>query len=324
MLVSRSAVAHLSIAHAHRLWPISVLKFAVAICMSAGANAGVGFATARELASLGATVIMAGRNPKRLADAAARIRACISGPGSVDEVVMDLADRASVERAAAVVLERHPVLDILVNNAGIMYSIGRDRSVTSDGFEDQFQTNVIGHTLLTKRLAPALEAAPGSPRVIDVASRGHATAGEDFFSDTQCKNWTVATKAYGNSKLGNMLHARGLTSRAIKTGSRLRAYSLCPGPVHTELMRNTPGWLTALTALPFFLLGKTPLQGASSTLYLCMAPDAELKGGGFYVNCEEAPYRGPKALWTDANAEAFLEAAERMAETGVPEDTIKA
>ena len=345
----------------------------------AGANTGIGLETAQELARLGARVIVAGRSADKVKAAAAKVQASASSGGGAEELIVDLSDRASVERAAAKVAETHSKLDLLVNNAGIMFTVGRDRTEGPDGFEEQFQTNVIGHVLLTEKLLPLLEKAGGSPRVINVASLAHESASPKMFEDLQSKDWKLPMTAYGNSKvsrvegraaraharslarsfvrafvrragciggvacsarpaafsavatvptsiaalpqLGNMLHARALNARLVKKGSRVRAYSLHPGVVNTELVRNSPAFLTVFVWIGQLLL-KSPWEGAQTSLHLCLAPDSELTPGAYYADCKEASYGGPAGLWTDERAETFLAAAEAMARTGIPQDRI--
>ena len=124
-----------------------------------------------------------------------------------------------------------------------------------------------------------------------------------------------------SSQLGNMLHTRALNARMVKKGSRVRAYSLHPGMVKTELVRNSPAYVVVLGSVVMFLL-KSPWEGAQTSLYLCLAPDSELKPGAYYADCKEASYSGPDGLWTDERAETFLAATEAMARTGIPQDRI--
>ncbi|KAA0158521.1 hypothetical protein FNF27_02035 [Cafeteria roenbergensis] len=291
------------------------------VALITGANTGIGLETAQELARLGARVIVAGRSADKVKAAAAKVQASASSGGGAEELIVDLSDRASVERAAAKVAETHSKLDLLVNNAGIMFTVGRDRTEGPDGFEEQFQTNVIGHVLLTEKLLPLLEKAGGSPRVINVASLAHESASPKMFEDLQSKDWKLPMTAYGNSKLGNMLHARALNARLVKKGSRVRAYSLHPGVVNTELVRNSPAFLTVFVWIGQLLL-KSPWEGAQTSLHLCLAPDSELTPGAYYADCKEASYGGPAGLWTDERAETFLAATEAMARTGIPQDRI--
>ncbi len=189
----------------------------------AGANTGIGLETAQELARLGARVIVAGRSADKVKAAAAKVQASASSGGGAEELIVDLSDRASVERAAAKVAETHSKLDLLVNNAGIMFTVGRDRTEGPDGFEEQFQTNVIGHVLLTEKLLPLLEKAGGSPRVINVASKAHRSASPKMFEDLQSKDWKLPMTAYGNSKVSRVegraarAHARSLDRSSVRS-----------------------------------------------------------------------------------------------------------
>jgi len=114
-----------------------------------------------------------------------------------------------------------------------------------------------------------------------------------------------------------MLQARALNARFVASGSKVRAYSLHPGVVRTELARNTPSWFLIVFGPLLFAFTKSPLQGAQTTLHLCMAPHKDLKGGAFYSDCAEDPYKGPASLWAnDELAERFTQTVEAMASSG--------
>ena len=162
-----------------------------------------------------------------------------SPQGSISVRPLDLADLASVSRfAASVASSAEPRLDVLLNNAGVMAC---PESRTADGFEMQWGTNHAGHFLLTRELLPKLQATPAPPaRVVCVGSIAHATPNSLDLSDL---NWRTRPydriKAYGASKLCNVLHAKGIAARADP--SKVLAFSLHPGVIQTDLFRHVGG-----------------------------------------------------------------------------------
>ena len=134
-----------------------------------GANSGIGFQAARELARSGAHVLLGVRNEAKGSAAANRIRS--EHPGaSVEVALLDVASQGSVQHFAESFLASGRALDVLINNAGVMALPTRE--LTEDGFERQFATNHLGHFALTGRLLPALERS-AAPRVVTVASLPH-------------------------------------------------------------------------------------------------------------------------------------------------------
>jgi len=170
------------------------------LVLCAGANTGIGFEAARELASKGARVVMAGRSPDKIKAAVEKVNAAAAGGGSAEELIVDLSDLKSVARAGDLAAKAFPTIDILVNNAGIMYTVGRDRAVTKEGFEEQLLTNVVGPALLTSKLLACVERADAG-RIINVASSAHQFASPRFFTDLQSKDWKGGMAAYGNTKV---------------------------------------------------------------------------------------------------------------------------
>ncbi|WP_405589236.1 oxidoreductase [Streptomyces sp. NBC_01190] len=258
-----------------------------------GGNTGLGLATARELARAGADVVLAVRSTGRGAAAAADIRR--AAPGSrVDVHRLDLADLASVADFADRFLDEYPALDLLINNAGIMTT---RRSTTTDGFESQFGTNHLGHFALTGRLLPVLAAATAA-RVVTVSSAAHALGRLDF-RDLQSKRRWGRLRAYGNSKLANLLFTAELDRRAGAAGLALRAYAVHPGYAATSLFTaGQPPLVRGLFALPGAVLAVRPLTGALPTL--CAATHPGLPGATFLGPRGAAGLRGAPAVVTPA------------------------
>ena len=235
-----------------------------------GANSGIGYQAALELARHGAHVYLACRNAQKGSEALARLQQQV--PGSSAELVqLDVSSLADVRRFAAGFLAHHRSLDLLINNAGVMAL--SPRQVTPEGFERQFATNHLGHFALTGLLLPALMAAP-APRVVTVASLAHK-GGKIHFDDLQLERSYSPWGAYNQSKLANILFARELARRSA--GTSLLSLPVHPGISQTSIVANGPG-LNGLKMYVLKVLGPVVMQpdaaGAEPTLYAATSPDA--------------------------------------------------
>lgn len=261
-----------------------------------GANNGLGLCTARELAKAGADVVLAVRSTARGITAAADIRAVAPG-ARVDIRRLDLADLSSVREFADRFLDEHPALDLLVNNAGIMATPYR---TTADGFELQFGTNHLGHYALTGRLLPALAAATAA-RVVTVSSDLHSMGRLDF-GDLQSRRKYGRLRAYGTSKLANLLFAAELDRRATAAGLAVRAYAVHPGFAATSLsLTGQPALVQRLMSIPNSLIAVSPLTG--SLPILCASTLPGLPGGVFVGPRGKSGMRGaPGVILPKENA----------------------
>ncbi|MHB8341530.1 MAG: oxidoreductase [Mycobacteriales bacterium] len=243
-----------------------------------GANGGLGFHTARELARHGAEVVLACRDEGRGAEARRRIvEERPSGTATV--VRLDLADLASVRACAAQVLAAGDGLDLLVNNAGVM-AIPLRR--TADGFEMQFGTNHLGHFALTGLLLPALLARPGA-RVVTVSSNAHRI-GRINFANLDASKGYHRWLAYGASKLANLLFTAELDRRARVGEVDLLALAAHPGYAATNLALVGPqmsGKRTTARVLSWanHAIAQDEASGALPSLYAATAPGL---AGGLY------------------------------------------
>jgi retinol dehydrogenase 12 len=251
-----------------------------------GANTGIGFITARELARQGTRVTLAGRSAAKYEKAIADIREA-TGNTDVAFVPLDLADLDSV-RTCAEALHGGPRIDLLVNNAGL----GGTRGTTKQGFELAFGTNHLGHYLLTRLLVDHI--VPGG-RVINVSSRQHKSAKrirwDRVVGDTRS---FTGLPEYAVSKLANVLFASELARRHSAT--ELRACSLHPGRIATDIFRRMPRALLALTKIVRPMI--TVEQGAATTLHCATADDAAVPHGAYFSDCRVAD---PSALAQDAD-----------------------
>jgi NAD(P)-dependent dehydrogenase (short-subunit alcohol dehydrogenase family) len=227
-----------------------------------GANSGLGLATARALASVGARVVLAVRDVARGEQAAAGIE------GSTEVRRLDLASLDSVRAFAA---DWTGDLDVLVNNAGIMMvPAGR----TADGFELQFGTNHLGHFALTNLLLPHV-----TDRVVTVSSGMHRQ-GSIALDDLNWENRSYnATKAYAQSKLANLLFTLELQRRLAAAGSTVRALAAHPGYAATNLQgRSGNSLLDGAMKVANLVIAQSDSQGALPTL---AAATRDLPGGSY-------------------------------------------
>jgi NAD(P)-dependent dehydrogenase (short-subunit alcohol dehydrogenase family) len=244
-----------------------------------GATSGLGLAAAVALAGAGARVLLAARDPER-GEAALQQVLRDGGPG-VELVELDLADLASVRRAAADVRERTgDALHVLMNNAGVMATPPRR---TVDGFELQIGTNHLGHAALTWLLMPALRAAGGA-RVVTLSSIAHRGGGLVVDDLDFTRRPYVAALAYSQSKLANLLFASELDRRLRAEGADVRSVAAHPGVTGTELfansMRHRSRLLAALTRPVNAVFTQDVRTGVLPQLYAATAPGVR---GGDYV-----------------------------------------
>jgi NAD(P)-dependent dehydrogenase (short-subunit alcohol dehydrogenase family) len=228
-----------------------------------GANSGIGWHTAAELARHGADVTLAVRSLDKGEAAAAKMRE--GATGEVRVARLDLGSLASVQEFAQA---WQGPLGLLVNNAGLMTPPRYQQ--TSDGFELQFGTNHLGHFALTGRLLPALLAAPTS-RVVTVSSIAHNNGRADVCDANPAERYRPSP-AYGNSKLANLLFAQELQRRASIAGVSLTSTAAHPGVSSTNLVTSEQGLgsirgVRQVAPLVMKLLFQSPRAGADPTLY---------------------------------------------------------
>ena len=251
------------------------------LALITGANSGIGYHTALELARARCGVILACRD--RIRGDAARTRILAAVPSAhVEVLLLDLASLESVRAAADRFLSTGQHLDLLINNAGVMAL--PHRQLTRDGFERQFGTNHLGHFALTGLLLPALlSAGPAPARIVTVSSIAHRGATMDF-ANLQWERGYRPWPAYRRSKLANLLFGFELERRLERAQARACSVVVHPGVSNTNLFASGPGQGRSLIArlIPFFiaLFAQSDAQGALPTLYAATAP--EIRGGHFY------------------------------------------
>ncbi|HEX4904512.1 MAG TPA: oxidoreductase [Acidimicrobiales bacterium] len=227
-----------------------------------GANSGLGLRSAQALAARGARVLLACRNAEKAAKALAEVAAGATGPAP-EVVALDLADLDSVRAAADDVAARVESLDVLMNNAGIMATPKRR---TPQGFESQLGTNHLGHFALTGLLLPLLQRAE-APRVISTSSQAHRM-GRMRWDDLQWERGYERWRAYGQSKLANLLFMRELARRA----PGIISAAAHPGWAATHL-QSGEGLAKRLSALGNRVFAQSDAMGALPQLYAATMPD---------------------------------------------------
>ncbi len=244
------------------------------VALVTGASAGIGFYTALGLAHIGFRVIMAGRDPARV-DRACRLVIERSGSSIVETVLADFASLAEVRALAGTILSGHQRLDLLVNNAGL---IAPRSQLSADGYEMTIAVNHLAPFLLTNLLLDRLRASAPA-RVVTVASEAHRGARLDIGKLTAPGDWTPL-KAYGRSKLCNILFTRALARRL--PGSGIVACCLHPGVIATAIGDRAGlaglGWRLVKP----FLVG--PEKGAETSLFLATTPEPAPFHGAYVIN----------------------------------------
>ncbi len=275
------------------------------ICMVTGATAGIGLATARELARRGATVIVVSRNRGRGSQVAEAIQRETGNP-SVDFLCADLSSQAEVRGLARAFLARHNCLHVLVNNAGAMFALRRE---SADGIEMTLALNHLGPFLLTTLLLDALKAAAPA-RIVNVASSAHEDVERFDFDDPQAasrRRWLgrypeseqaslfyslaipwahPAFQQYARTKFANVLFTTELARRFAGTG--VTANALHPGLVASgfSVGNGAYGWFMQRFMR---LRGISVEAGAATSIYLATSTEIATVSGLYFVNKQAAP-----------------------------------
>jgi retinol dehydrogenase 12 len=247
------------------------------VAIVTGANAGIGRATAAELAAQGWQVVMVCRSAERGGAAQREIIAQTGNP-KVDLLLADLSSKVEIERLAAEILAAYPRLDVLINNAGAIFNT---RQESADGLEMTFALNHMGYFWLTNHLRQRLiESAPA--RIINLSSDAHQ-GGKLFWDDLQLTHGYSAFKAYSQSKLANVLFTKELARQLAGTGVTVNAAH--PGFVDSQFGKNSGGlfrWMLKLMR-PFM---RSSEQGAATTLALATSPQWAAVTGEYFADSQ--------------------------------------
>lgn len=247
------------------------------IALVTGANTGLGYHNAHDLAAKGAKVVMACRNEERARAAMARIVTSVPD-ADLEFLALDLSELDAVRAAVATYRDQHDTLDVLINNAGIMMT---PYTKTSDGFEGQMAANYWGHFLLTMSLIDLLPDSPDS-RVVSLSSLAHKQGSKQInFDDIHWEEKYSRTGAYQQTKLACLMFALELDRRLQRAGRRVLSVAAHPGISETELARALPSILTIAmryTVAP--LISHDPDQASLPTLIAAIGPD--VSGGDYF------------------------------------------
>jgi NAD(P)-dependent dehydrogenase (short-subunit alcohol dehydrogenase family) len=270
-----------------------------------GANSGLGFETARQLAVHGARVTLTCRSDAKGRAAVDRIRA--ESPGALVEFrVLDLADLDSVRAFAAAVTSDPITVDVLVNNAGVMFP---PRALTRQGFESQFATNHLGHFALTALLFDTI-CRGRDARVVTVSSLEHKR-GSIHFDDLTGERSYSPRGFYQQSKFANVLFGLELDRRVREAGIPVRSLLVHPGWASTNLQTSAPtGAMKQLMKVGNRLLAQSAEIGALSQLYAAVDPAAE--SGCFYGPDGLGELRGYPTVVQPAESARNKETARRL------------
>jgi NAD(P)-dependent dehydrogenase (short-subunit alcohol dehydrogenase family) len=264
---------------------ISGISLTGKIAIVTGGNTGIGLETTIQLATAGATVIVAARDVQKA-------KRNLQGIDNVEVAAMDLIDPRSIDAFAENFLASGRALHLLINNAGIMWvPLRRD----SRGIESQLATNYLGQFQLVARLWPALKKANGA-RIINVSSQGHQFSQFNFDDPNFLHHNYETLQAYGQSKTASNLFTVALDAKSREFN--VRAFALHPGSIHgTELAREAslelfqqmgffdeqgnilPEVLASLKSIP---------QGAATTVWCATSPLLDGAGGVYCEDCDVA------------------------------------
>ncbi|GMI96501.1 hypothetical protein like AT2G37540 [Hibiscus trionum] len=253
-----------------------------------GGASGIGFETSRVLALRGVHVIIAARNMKAANEAKEKILTH-NKTARLDVLELDLCSLKSITSFAHNFIALNLPLNILINNAGIMFC---PFQLSQDGIEVQFATNHIGHFLLTNLLLDKMkntaEASGIQGRIVNLSSIAHRYTYKKGirFQKINDKNGYNDKRAYGQSKLANILHANELARRLQEEGLNITVNSVHPGLIMTPLFRYSAVLMKILKLFSFFMWKNVP-QGAATTCYAVLHPRLNGVTGKYFADCNE-------------------------------------
>ncbi len=242
-----------------------------------GINSGLGFESARVLRLRGARILGAARSLEN----ARKVTAELGGDSL--PFACDLADPARVRACVDEVRGAGLTLDVILCNAGIMALPER---TIAHGQELQFLTNHVGHALLVGGLLPAL-AERGRVVVLSSAAHAWAPPAGIQLDDLSMERSYGGNRAYGQSKLANLLFARALAKRF--TGTEKTANAVHPGVIATNLARHMSPLVRMVMPLASAIAMKSVGQGAATQCYVATHPDAARVNGEYFADCNVAP-----------------------------------
>ncbi|XP_010452099.1 PREDICTED: short-chain dehydrogenase TIC 32, chloroplastic [Camelina sativa] len=253
-----------------------------------GGTGGIGLETARVLSKRGAHVVIGARNMR----AAENAKTEILRQNANARVTLLHLDLSSFKSIKAFVREFHALhlpLNLLINNAGVMFC---PYQLSEDGIELQFATNHIGHFLLTNLLLDTMKSTAKTSgvegRILNLSSVAHIYTNQEgiqFDSINDICSYSDK-RAYGQSKLANILHANELSRQLQEEGVNITANSVHPGLILTNLFQHTALLMRFLKFFSFYLWKNIP-QGAATTCYVALHPNVKGVTGKYFADCNE-------------------------------------
>jgi WW domain-containing oxidoreductase len=247
-----------------------------------GSNSGIGFEAMRAMAEGGATVLASARTREKAEKAGAKV------DGETVPVVCELSDPGSVKACVQEVIDHGEPLDAIICNAGIM---ALPKLETVHGYEKQFFTNHVGHFILVTGLLAQLS---DDGRVVMLSSDAHKSSPKEGiqFDNLSGEKGYRAWRAYGQSKLANLLFAKELARRFADDDTERVANAVHPGVIATNLTRHMNPVLRGLWNMVEPLVLKSAAQGAATETWAAVHPDAASVNGEYMEDCNIADPAG--------------------------------
>lgn len=245
-------------------------------CLVTGATSGIGKEIAVGLAKLGGTIVLVGRDRAKCEAVAQEIAHRLDHNNPVTFLVADLSSQSAIRRMAQEFRDRHEHLDILVNNAGVFKA---QHQLTKEGIEYTFAVNHLAPFLLTNLLMDRLKAS-GHSRVVTTSSIAHRGARIDFDDLQFSRKRYNGIRAYGQSKLANILFTMELARRLEGSGATANCFH--PGGVRTSLARDNPWYYRLLWYVATLFLTSSE-KGADTGIYLASSPELNSVTGKYFV-----------------------------------------
>lgn len=242
------------------------------IVLITGSTDGIGKQTAIELASLGAHILVHGRDINRVEKTVEQLKTEIAALNKIEGFTFDLSSLQQVKRFADTIKNKFDHIDVLINNAGVYL---RNKMLSEDGFEMTFAVNHLSHFLLTNELLPLLRNS-NAGRIIHVSSMTHQSAKLEWDNLNAEKHYD-AYAVYSLSKLANVLFSKELSERL--KGSAVTSNSLHPGVIATKLL-----------ATGFSISGSSVIKGAENSVYLASSPEVKNISGKYFVDKKISRY----------------------------------
>ncbi len=271
------------------------------IILITGATNGIGLVAARELAKMGAQIVIVSRNAEKCALVTEQIKRETANP-KIEYIAADLSNHAGTQKAAHEFKKRHTRLDVLLNNAGALFT---SRQLSADGIEMTWALNHLSYFILTVLLLDTLKTS-GAARVVNVSSDAHQNAKINF-DDLQMEKGYAPLAAYQQSKLANILFTYELARKL--EGTKVTANTLHPGLVNTGFNKNN-GLLMKLAMGLIAPFSRNAVEGAQTSIYLASSPEVEGVTGKYFDNRKAIP--SSPASYNRAAAERLWQVSLEM------------